>query len=207
MSISGRPSVFVPQGPRIPGDIQQSNAEFTKDVKMYRNLTVGMPYDVNTHPYTDTLYVNGNIVATGSVTPGGGSYANFYALMPGDNSATVAIGANVQFPRVSVNVGGGITVASSSQFTIANAGNYEVLFQVSTNEAGQLAVALNGTFVPSTVAGRATGTNQIVGMCIIPITAGQVLSIQNAASASALTITPTAGGTNPVSANLVIRQV
>ena len=200
-------SYFVPPGPRIPSDIQQSSAEFTKDVKMTRNLTVGMPYNVDTHPYNDVLYVNGNIVATGSVTPGGGSYANFFALMPGDNAATVAIGANVAFPQQTLNVGGGITRFSSSQFTIANAGNYEVLWQVSTTEAGQLAVALDGTFVASTVSGRATGTSQIVGMCIIPITAGQVLSIMNAASPGALTITTTAGGTNAVSCSLVIRQV
>ena len=55
----------------------------------------------------------------------------------------------------------------------------------------------------------ATGTSQIVGMAVITTTAvNSVLTVRNpAGNAAALTITPLAGGTRPVSAHLVITQI
>ena len=60
-----------------------------------------------------------------------------------------------------------------------------------------------------TVAGRATGASQIVGMAIVTTTAvDSVLTVRNpAGNTEALTITPLAGGTRPVSAHLVITQI
>ena len=86
---------------------------------------------------------------------------------------------------------------------------YQILFQVSVTEAGQLLLTLNGQDLEYTVAGRATGTSEIVGMAIITTTAvNSVLTVRNpAGNAAALTITPLAGGTRPVSAHLVITQL
>ena len=86
---------------------------------------------------------------------------------------------------------------------------YLVLFQVSVTEAGQLILTLNGEDLAYTVAGRATGTSQIVGMAIVETTVtGSVLTVRNPeGTAEALTITPLAGGTRPVSAHLVITQI
>ena len=55
----------------------------------------------------------------------------------------------------------------------------------------------------------ATGTSQIVGMAIVATTdENAVLTDRNPTeSAAALTITPLAGGTRPVSAHLVITQI
>ena len=60
-----------------------------------------------------------------------------------------------------------------------------------------------------TVVGRATGTSQIVGLNLITTTSSNsIISISNPSSEStALTLTPLAGGTNPVSAHLVILQI
>ena len=76
-------------------------------------------------------------------------------------------------------------------------------------EAGQLMLTLNGEDLAYTVAGRATGTSQIVGMAIVETTViDSVLTVRNPAdSAAALTITPLAGGTRSVSAHLVITQL
>jgi multidrug efflux pump subunit AcrA (membrane-fusion protein) len=95
---------------------------------------------------------------------------------------------------------------SDTTFTLADAGTYQVLFQVSVTEAGQLVLALDGNELASSVVGRATGTSQIVGMSIIETAAdGAVLSVRNPASAAAaLTVTSSAGGSDPVSAHLVI---
>ena len=136
-------------------------------------------------------------------------YANFYALMPPDNTATVAPGTDVSFPQDGPNSGTGIARTGADSFTLADIGTYQVLFQVSVTEAGQLILTLNGQDLPYTVAGRDTGSSQIVGMAIVQTTAvNSVLTVRNPeGTAAALTITPLAGGTRPVSAHLVITQL
>ena len=134
------------------------------------------------------------------------SYADFYALMPGDNAAAVAPGEDVSFPQNGPIANTDIGRASDSSFILTEAGTYLVAFQVSVTEAGQLVLTLNGAELGSTVVGRATGTDQIVGLSIITTdTASSTLTVRNpAANVAALTVTPSAGGTLPVSAHLVI---
>lgn len=64
---------------------------------------------------------------------------------------------------------------------------------------------------PQGVAGEigATGTSQIIGIAIVTTTAiNSILTVRNPAeNATALTITPSAGGTRSVSAHLVILQI
>jgi len=129
--------------------------------------------------------------------------------MPGDNSSTVAIGTDVQFPNNGPISGTNIIRLSASTFNLNSIGSYLIQFQVSVNEPGQLCVALNLTEVPYTVVGRASGTSQLVGLCIINTTTiNTIISIRNPAGEStALTITPLAGGTKSVSAHLVIMQI
>jgi len=142
--------------------------------------------------------------------PGTIAFADFFALMPGDNSATVAVGGDVQFPQDGVNSGDGlIDGLTATTFQLANIGVYEVHFQVSVSEAGQLLLTLNGADIPSSVAGRATGTSQIVGSSLIQTTTvNSILTVRNpAGNSTALTITPLAGGTRAVSAHLMIKQI
>ena len=93
--------------------------------------------------------------ATGGVL----NYANFYAIMPPDNAATVAPGTDVSFPQDVPNSGVDISRTSASSFSLGLIGTYEILFQVSVNEAGQLLLTLNGDPLEYTVVGRATGTS------------------------------------------------
>jgi hypothetical protein len=83
------------------------------------------------------------------------------------------------------------------------------MFQVSITEAGQLILTLNGADLAYTVVGRATGTSQIAGMSLVTTTViNSILTVRNpAGNSTALTITPLAGGTRPVSAHLVITQI
>jgi len=136
-------------------------------------------------------------------------FADFYALMPDDNADTVAAGEDVDFPQDGPNSGTGITRAGASSFTLADIGTYQVLFQVSVTEPGQLVLTLNGAELPYTVVGRATGTSQIVGIALVATTTeDSVLTVRNPeGTATALTITPLAGGTEPVSAHLTIVQL
>jgi len=116
----------------------------------------------------------------------------------------------VQFPQTAS--ASGIVRADASTFGLPGGGTYQVMFQVSVSEAGQLVLVLNGIELPYTVVGRATGTSEIVGMAVIATTGDSstysTLSVRNPAAAfTALTITPLAGGANPVSAHLVITRL
>lgn len=154
--------------------------------------------------------------ATGAAGPEGSSgspvYAEFYALMPPDNAATVAAGAPVSFPRTG-SIAGGIVRLDQGEFVLPRIGTYSVDFSVSVTEPGQLVVALDSgggmVEVPYTVYGRATGTSQIVGDALITTTvANSTVELRNpTGNTPALTITPLAGGTHPAVASMVIQRL
>jgi hypothetical protein len=159
----------------------------------------------------------GGVLGTASTTgiPGvTGIFAisDFFALMPFDNAAPVAAGAAVMFPENGAATGA-VTRLSPSSFMLPAVGTYLVEFQVSVTEAGQLMLRLNGGLIANSVVGRATGTDQIVGISLVTTTApNSVLEVINPPGNSpALTITPFAGSTpfpaNPVSAHLVIIRI
>jgi hypothetical protein len=141
------------------------------------------------------------------------NFGSFFYLAPADNAATVAAGGAVDFPQDGPNAGGGIVRTGVDTFQLPAIGTYEVSWQVSVTEAGQLDLWLDpGTGAIeqlNTVAGRATGTSQIVNDVLITTNAvNSVLSVRNPSGNSpALTITPLAGGTHAESGWLVIKQV
>jgi BclA C-terminal domain len=139
---------------------------------------------------------------------GSSAFSEFYALMPPDNAATIAAGTAINFPQ-NGRSNGVIIRSNDTQFLLPDVGTYQVNWQVSIGEAGQLGLQLNGTLIANTVVGRATGTSQIVGNTIITTTIpNSLLSVLNpAGNTPALTITPTAGGTHAVTANLVITRI
>ncbi len=136
-----------------------------------------------------------------------GAFADFFALMPGDNAATVAPGTAISFPQDGPL--SSISRSNATQFVLPAIGTYQVNFQVSVTEPGQLVVVLNGVELPYTVVGRATGTSQIAGTCLVSTAViNSILEIHNpTGNSTALTITPLAGGTHSVSAHLVILQI
>ncbi len=140
--------------------------------------------------------------------PGILDFSDFYALMPGDNAATVAPDSPVSFPQ-NGSTNGTITRIDDDSFLLPTVGTYLVQFQVSVTEAGQLMLRLNAAPVADSVVGRATGTSQIVGTSLITTTTpNSILEVINPPGNSpALTITPVAGGTHSVSAHLVIIRI
>ena len=150
----------------------------------------------------------------GPIGPAGGTleFANFFALMPPDNAATVAAGEAVDFPQDGP-ASGSITRSgiSPDEFVLGPIGTYEVTWQASITAAGQLDLWLDSGAgameLPETVVGRATGTSQIVGSTLITTTTtDSILSVRNpSGNTPALTITPLAGGTHAVSATLTIK--
>jgi hypothetical protein len=129
--------------------------------------------------------------------------------MPPDNAATVAPGTDVSFPQDGPTSATSITRTGPSSFNLATVDTYEVSFNVSVNEPGQLMVTLNGADLAYTVVGRATGTSEITGQVLVSSSViNSILTIRNpAGNSTALTITPLAGGTRPVSASIIIKEI
>ncbi len=154
--------------------------------------------------------------ATGATGPAGPqgpagtvlSYADFYALVPPDNAAAIASGADVAFPEEGPTSGTNIVRASDSSFTLADAGTYQVMFNVPVTEAGDLVLTLNGTELDYTETGRTAAGSQITGIALVTTTAeNSILTVRNpAAAATALTVTPGDAG-NARTAHLTITQL
>jgi hypothetical protein len=131
-------------------------------------------------------------------------------MQPSDNPGTIAVGSAILLPQNGSSSGGAVIRLSSSQFTLVAAGSYQIDWVASITEAGQLQLAIGGVGLPNTVVGRATAATQIVGSTVITTGAGAVLSVINpVGNASALTVSPNAGGAlaNPVSASLTIQRL
>ena len=170
--------------------------------------TTGAPGITGASGITGSTGASGLIGSTGPTGLFILDAADFYALMPDDNSATIAPGTAVSFPKTGPVIGSNISRLSTSVFNLATVGIYLVSFNVSITEAAQLVVVVNSVEQPYTVVGRATGTSLVGETCLIETTiANSTLSIHNPAGEStALTITPLAGGPNPVSAHLTITR-
>jgi len=140
--------------------------------------------------------------------PGILDFSDFFALMPGDNSAPTAAGTAVSFPQTGPT-SGVITRLNASEFLLPTIGTYLVQFQASVAEAGQLMLRLNGNELADSVVGRATVTSQIVGISLVTTTtANNILEVINpSGNTPPLTLTPVAGGTHSVSAHLVIIRI
>ncbi len=128
--------------------------------------------------------------------------------MPGDNVDPINDGEDVEFPQNGPAAGTSVTRAGNSSFTLSEPGVYMVMFQVSVTGSGQLVLTLNGQELGYTVVGRTGGNSQIVGMALVNVTESSVLTVRNpAGNSSSLEINDNAGGSQPVSAHLVITQI
>lgn len=102
--------------------------------------------------------------------------ADFYVLMPSDNTDTVAPNTDVDFPQDSPNSGTDISRITTSSFNLSNTGTCQVFFKVLIIVPGKLELKLN----EYTVVDRATGSSQIVGMfCIKTTSINSVLTVKN----------------------------
>ncbi len=137
------------------------------------------------------------------------SYGDFYATMPADNAAPIAAGGDVAFPSTSAISPTGITRAGTSAITLAEAGTYLVSFNATPTEASQLVLTLNGAELPNTVTGTTAAGSELKGTYLITTTIpNSTITLRNPAnSATTVTLTPSAGGANPVTAHLVVARV
>ena len=136
-------------------------------------------------------------------------FAEFYSIVADESGNTVFPGDDIVFSRDGANSGDGITRLTECSFVLSEAGTYQVQFVVSTSDAGQLILALNGAELEYTTVGRGIGFSQIVGAALVSTdTANAVLTVRNpAGNVLPMRLTPYAGGAQPVTAHLVITRL
>ena len=151
-------------------------------------------------------YYNGASWAavSGSSSQGLSEYAYIYNVDP----QFVAIEADIAF-STNGNMSGSLThTAGTSTVTFGSTGAYSIWFSVSAVEPCQFALFLNGSTVTGSIYGSGAGTQINSGMVIINATAGDVLTLRNHSSASAVTLQTLAGGTQTnANASIMIHKI
>ena len=130
-----------------------------------------------------------------------------------DNPEPIEPGYAISFPSPDVNPYGTIQriTGSSTQFSLPPDSVFEITFQVTVQNTGELVVVLNGNELLMTVVGK-SGNGAIVGMSIVATPSGSTstLSINNPSSAvsGGLKIDSATGAlTKPLSCHLIIKQI
>lgn len=87
--------------------------------------------------------------------------------------------------------------------TVVNAGTYKFIFDVSGAEPNQFQIYVNNVAVPGTTFGSGAGTQQNTGFGLLTLAAGDVVTLVNSVSASAITLAASTpiGGTNVDNSN------
>ena len=137
--------------------------------------------------------------------------------MPSDNPSAITGGSAIEFPNDG-ETNGVITRDSTTIFNLPTIGTYRVSFHTTITGDGQLVVGLNsGSGVvqqAKTVVGitnvqdTITFNNQLNNTCLIrTTTTNSKLTVRNPAGNASITLTASAGGTQPISAGLLIERI
>jgi hypothetical protein len=131
--------------------------------------------------------------ATGPSGTGAAGLSQFIKLY-NMGAQTVAPTVNVTFSGTSV-ASTGFTVGGSS-LTVTNAGVYKIEFAVTTDQASEFALTLNGTVISTTVHGSNLG--QVIGGALLSLAAADVLTLQNVTPTSVSLTATIATDTTPI---------
>ena len=146
----------------------------------------------------------GSTGATGATGPTATpDYGYVYNL----SGQTVAVEGDVTFDT-NGPLNGFAHTPGTAVITALDSGTYLINFSVSSVEASQFAVTLNGTPLPDAIFGADTGTSQRTGQVIVSLSAGDVITIRNHTSLTGVTFGTTDGGTaTDVNASVVVDQL
>jgi hypothetical protein len=91
---------------------------------------------------------------------------------------------------------------------VVTTGTYLINFSISGTQVNQFAVFDNGVVTPSSIYGSGAGTQQNSGQVILTLSAGDLLTLVNHSSSSAVGLASIIGGTQTeVNASLMIEQL
>lgn len=149
----------------------------------------------------------GPVGVTGDAGPAGGlsQFGYIYNL----GAQVIQVEADVTFDTNGVLTPGFTHAPGTAHFVVANSGHYEVCFSVSGVEPNQFALFLNSSsLVAGSVHGSGTNTQVNIGQSIVALAAGDVLTLRNHSSATAVTLQTLDGGTQAnVNASIIIKKL
>jgi hypothetical protein len=144
------------------------------------------------------------------------NFADFYGQMSSsgvnDNPDAINPGDAISFPSPAINPFGIQRYGTSTtEFVLPPDSIFEIIFQVTIQNTGELVVVLNGNELIETVVGK-SGGGVVVGTCIIftPSSINSVISINNPSTANAGGIKvdePSGALTQPLSCHLIIKKL
>ena len=150
----------------------------------------------------------GPVGPAGPQGPVGPGVITQYGYIYNQAPQVVPIEANVTFDSNGIVSPGIIHAPGTSLITVTTAGTYLVTFSVSSVEPNQFALFLNDFPILGSVYGSGAGTQQNTGQAIIFLTPGDVLTLRNHSSASAVTLQTLAGGTQAnVNASIILERL
>jgi hypothetical protein len=113
----------------------------------------------------------GAIGATGGTVSG---YGHFYNISP------QVVPPEWDMTFESIGAASGILLNSGTgQITVTAAGVYSVAFLVSGSGQSQFALTDNGVILPATAYSSGYGTGQYTGQAIVPLSAGDIITLRN----------------------------
>jgi len=133
--------------------------------------------------------------ATGATGATGTNVLSEYAYIYNLSAQVIAIEADIPFSDNGIIVGTITHAPGTSTIQIGSAGDYSVWFYANGVEPNQFTLFQNGAPVEGSVYGSGAGTQGNNGMVIIRAAAGDILTVRNHSSASAITLQTLAGGT------------
>ncbi|WP_251860202.1 collagen-like protein [Clostridium sp. Marseille-Q2269] len=141
--------------------------------------------------------VTGATGPTGVTGPSGptGTTIENYAYIYNLSAQVVAIEADINFSNNGIIVGPITHAPGTTSISLGTAGDYAVWFNVAGVEPNQFTLFQNGGPVTGSVYGSGAGTQPNPGMVIITAATGDVLTLRNHSSASAVTLQTLSGGT------------
>jgi hypothetical protein len=134
---------------------------------------------------------NGATGATGTTGGGVSGYGYFYNVFP----QFVAIESDLVFSNNGAATPSLSHAPGTASIVVSSTGVYQVTFTVSSIEPNQFALFVNGAQVPGATYGSGGGTQQNTGQVILSLSAGDLITLRNHSSSSAVTLQTFAGGT------------
>ena len=143
----------------------------------------------------------------GRIGPAGAPAVTHYAYVYNLTPRAVALEADILFDSNGA-LSGFTHAPGTASITVTNTGVYRVDLSESGTEVSQFALTVNGVPVAQTLYGSGAGTQQNDGRAILTLSAGDVLTVRNHTSASAVSLPTVVGGSQAnVTASVLIEQL
>jgi hypothetical protein len=131
-----------------------------------------------------------------------------YAYLYDIAGQSVAASGDVLFRTDGPTTAEFVHVTGSSAITFVTAGTFRVAISIMGTLRNQVGVTINGVAVAGAVYGSDDNSQQNTGVAIISVAAGQVMTIRNQSTTTAITLDNTAGGTAiNVDASILIERL